>query len=359
MKRKARISIVFVLLGMLLSCDYDTHVLNVVHKDGSVTRRITVENRSDYWEPKRFRVPIDSTWKTEVNYQIRENKDTVWFLTAEKHFQSVHEINEGYRRDLGSNRAMERSVAFSKKFRWFTTDFRYSENVESALTVDCPLSDFLSEEELAYILLPGKVQDSLNNGPDSTRFRHLNDDLEPKIATWFCTAEIRQWTDIFQDLFGKDPSLQINRAAMVAKEPLFVAYLMEHDSVFESLFEESIIPDSLFITVLGEAFYQSFVEKASYALKLLQEMSKPVWYSDTYELEIRMPGKITATNGYAETEPGDDSATGILFTISFEQFLTQKRECWVESKVNNYLIWAITGLFVLVVITGLTRRIIL
>jgi hypothetical protein len=88
-------------------------------------------------------------------------------------------------------------------------------------------------------------------------------------------------------------------------------------------------------------------------------MSKPVWYSDTYELEIRMPGKITATNGYAETEPGDDSATGILFTISFEQFLTQKRECWVESKVNNYLIWAITGLFVLVVITGLTRRIIL
>ena len=355
MKKLFRITIVTLSMLVLLSCDYDTHVLNIVHRDGSVTRRITIENSQEYFEPKKFRVPIDSTWQTEISYDLRSNRDTIWFLTAEKHFNNVREINEGYKFDQGSNRAMQRSARFSKKFKWFTTEFRYSETVERALTIDCPLSDFLSDDEMKFVNLPGKIQNNLKEGPDSTKYKGMSDGIDTKMAKWFYTSEMRQWTDIFQGLFGNDPGLKISRETMISREPLFVDYLMAHDEVFDQLFEESIIPDSLFISVLGNEFYQSFKDDITYSFSILREMSRPVWYSDNYDLEIQMPGKIFASNGYTETDPEPGSGGGILFTVGPEHFLTQNYECWVSSRVNNYYIWAITGLFVLVVLSGLIR----
>jgi hypothetical protein len=356
MKRSFRITMLTASLLVLFSCDYDTHVLNVVHSDGSITRRVTMENSQKYFEPKRFRVPIDSTWNVEVSFELHPNNDTLWILTAEKHFNNVREINEAYKYDLGSNRYMQRSAGFSKKFKWFTTEFRYSESVEKALTVDCPISDFLTEEEVNFVYLPGKVQDDLKNGADSARYKKMNDDIEASMGKWLYTCEMRQWIDIFQDLFGNDPRLPVSRESMNSKESLFVQYFLDHEGAFDQIFEDSIPPDSLFISVLGEEFVHSFKDEITYSLSLLHDISRPVLYSDKYELEIRMPGKIFSSNGYAQTDPEPGSGEGILFTIAPEHFVTQSYECWVKSRVNNYFIWVATGLFVLIVLAGLIRR---
>ena len=44
MKRKIKISLLFIFMTMLFSCDYETHVINTVHEDGSVTRTVIVKN---------------------------------------------------------------------------------------------------------------------------------------------------------------------------------------------------------------------------------------------------------------------------------------------------------------------------
>jgi hypothetical protein len=356
MKSTFRITLLTISLVMLSSCDYDTHVLNIVHRDGSVTRRITVENSQEYFEPARLRVPIDSTWNTTVSYTIGPNIDTLWYLTAEKHFRNVGEINHGYKVDKGSNRAMARSAHFTRKFKWFTTEFRYSENVERALEVNCPMSDYLTEEEMSFINLPTGIQVDLRNGPDSTRYNAMNDRIENKLGEWFYTCEMRQWIDIFQELYGNDPRMEISRKSMQSKESLLVDYLMGNEEVFERLFEESVTPDSLFIHILGEKFYQTFSEEIAHSFLILREMSQPVWFSDKYELEIRMPGRILASSGYAKTDSEEGSGAGILFTVAPEHFLTENLDCWVVSRVNNYFIWIVTGLFILIVVTGTVRR---
>ena len=161
---------------LLFSCGYKhTQVINTVHKDGSFTRKVIITtNTRENLEPKTYDVPIDDTWKTEITSEVNEGKDTTWTLTAEKNFNSIDELNEDYRYDLGANRTLRRTAGFSRKFKWFTTVFRFNETVGNVLHVSCPASDFLSEEELKFFYLPEKVRENLKDGPDSIRIRQKN-----------------------------------------------------------------------------------------------------------------------------------------------------------------------------------------
>ncbi|MFC2081516.1 hypothetical protein ACFLR8_04835 [Bacteroidota bacterium] len=359
MNRILKISLLVLSMIMLFSCDYrKTHVTNTVHTDGSITRKVTVKtNTRKYLEPKSYDVPIDNTWEIEITLDVNDENDTSWFLTAEKHFDSVEEINEDYKNDKGSNRAMQRSACFSKSFKWFTTVFRFNETVERTLNVSCPISDFLSEEELRFFYLPQNVQEDLKNGSDSIKIMEMVESFEVKSEKWFWTCEMRQWIEIFYDLFENDPRLKISREEMSLKESQFAKQLMEgdgdgdSDSVSDSD-DEGDDMDSLFITVLGEEFFTSFESEINHSITLLDEMDRSFWSSNTYDMEIQMPGKIIASNGYAISDPDSENGGGILWTIDPVYFLTDTYNMWVESRINNYFIWIITGVFILFVTSG-------
>ena len=352
---KLEISLIVVSMIVLFSCDYKkTHVINTVHEDGSVTRKVTVRtNTRKFLEPKSFVVPVNSTWRIETTMEVEEGGDTTWLLTAEKHFESVEAINEEYRRDLGSNRALKRSADFSRRFKWFTTVYRYTETVEGALEIDCPVADFLPGDELHFFHLPDDVQEDLRNGPDSLRIKEMDASIDRNVMRWFFTCEIRQWTEIFYDLFEGDPALQISREEMRKQESSFVAYLLGDQSDREP---EEYISDSLFIAVMGEDFHTAFRSEIEYAVTLLHEMDKSCLSADNYNLEIRMPGRIIASNGYATTDPGVEIAGGIIWTVDPIYFLTESLEMWAESRVNNYLTWVLSSLFILFVAAGFIRR---
>jgi hypothetical protein len=243
----------------------------------------------------------------------------------------VDEINEEYRKDLGTNRGLHRYANFSKKFKWFTTNFRYSETIERSLTIDCPISDFISDDVLHYFYLPGTVQADLRNGTESLRIIEMENIINEEVMHWFFTSEIRQWIEIFYTLYENSPDLTMNREQMNSLEWQFVKHLIDDDS---DRAPDEYISDSLFTSVL------------------LHEMDRSCLSASDYDMEIRMPGKIIASNGYAETEPGIDNKGGILWSVDPAYFLTQTYEMWVESKVNNYAVWIISALFILFVITG-------
>jgi hypothetical protein len=351
MKKRFKILFTVFIMLMFSSCgDNETHVINTVHEDGSVNRKVTVKttDKKDFIQ-KNSRVPVDSTWRIEITYDINENKDTVWLLTADKHFDSVEEINEEYDKDKGSNRALKRSADFTKSFKWFTTVFRYTETIEKVLTIDCPMSDFLTGEELKFAYLPGKIRGDLKNGPDSVRIKEMEERIDRKSEEWLWTCEFRQWVEVFYDLFGDNPDLGITRDEMRSRESEF-AQLMTGD---DNNNDEGANLDSLFATVVGEDFVKTFKTEIDSAGSVVDTIDSPFWGASKYDMEIRMPGRIIASNGYAEIDPDSDNGGGILWTVKGDYFLTETYEMWAESKVNNYFIWIITGLFILFVSSGL------
>jgi hypothetical protein len=85
MKRKSFKLIVLLILMMVVSCDEpETVVTNIVHPDGSVTRKIEMKNTKNKFDLSVLQVPFDSTWAVKDTMRISEKGDTTWIKTAVK-----------------------------------------------------------------------------------------------------------------------------------------------------------------------------------------------------------------------------------------------------------------------------------
>jgi hypothetical protein len=344
-----------IFMVVFFSCDPETLVINTVHEDGSVTRKVVMKSGSRDFDPEQFKVPIDSTWQSGITMETGERGDTTWILTAEKHFAGVEEINEGYRKDSGVNRDLKRWADFSRRFRWFTTTFSFSETVGSILPVSCPVSEFLNEAQLNFFYLPDKAKQSLKTGSDSTRYRELEEQTDSIGEIWMWTSFVRQWTEIFYNMYGADPDLEISREEMRSKEGQFVSKLIGNGED-ESNGEGDNEMAWLFTSVLGGEFYREFRSEIDSAASVLEDMTDPFFSAGKYDMEIRMPGKIIGSNGYADTNPDPGESKYILWTVTGEYFFTEPYEMRVTSQVSNYWAWIVTAVFVLFVITGLVLR---
>jgi len=174
MKMK-RLSIVITLaILMTHSCNEpETVVTNIVHPDGSVTRKIEMKSTENNFDPYDIQVPLDSTWNIRDSLEITEDNDTIWIKRAEKLFSNVSEINLAYQTDSGVNKDITRRAEFSRKFRWFNTRIRFSEIVDQLLENGYPLSDFLNKEELLWFYSPENIRDNRRHGPDSLACKAL------------------------------------------------------------------------------------------------------------------------------------------------------------------------------------------
>jgi len=373
MKKNVKLSFMILSMIMLFSCDYETHVINTVHEDGSVTRKVTMKNSEEEFEPGKYRVPVDSTWHTEITTDVNTDGDTSWILTAEKHFASVEEINDEYMNDQGSNQDLERRADFTKRFKWFTTVYRYSETIDKVLTVSCPVSDFLTSEELKFFYLPDKVRADLKNGIDSLKYEALSDTIDTKSEIWAWTCFVRQWVEIFYDLFEGHPDLAIGKDEMASKESVFVNELIEFEQSQNEEDEEALSGieeeielevkegeaddiELIVTSVLGNNFYTTFQAEIDSSMSVLESMSDPFFSAEKYGMEIRMPGRIIASSGYVDTDPDNGGTGGILWTVDGDYFLSEQYVMWAESRINNYWTWIVTVIFVLFVITGFVVR---
>jgi hypothetical protein len=182
MKNRKLKLIISVALVMAASCnDPETVVTNIVHRDGSVTRRIEMKNTENKFEVSDLQVPFDSTWIVKDSLEINENGDTIWVKRAEKLFADVDEINSYYNTDSGSNREISRHAEFRKKFKWFNTEYNFSEIIEKKMLYGYPVSDFLNKEELQWFYSPDNLNEEKINGADSLKFRAFNDTVDKKI----------------------------------------------------------------------------------------------------------------------------------------------------------------------------------
>jgi hypothetical protein len=335
-----------IILIMVVSCDEpETIVTNYVHPDGSITRKIEMRNIKNNFSKKDIQVPLDSTWSIKDTIEINQKGDTTYIRRAEKQFRNVDEINFAYKSDSGACKEASRSASFSKRFRWFNTEFRFSEKIDQKLTFGYPVKNFLNENELTYFYSPESLKSEKENGADSLKFRALSDSVKKKTDRWAYKNLVAGWIQEFARQTAARGETEITKESLTAREDEMARKVEKYGDKLDSLWKEGIILREL----IGETKALKYKTEADSAISYAID-NYAINFKD-YSVRIAMPGTLTGTNGFI------DSSKVLLWPVKSDFFLTQPYEMWAESKIPNIWAWIVSGLFLLFVLTGVVIRI--
>lgn len=346
MKRIILKSALIIVLLLVFSCDEpETVVTNIIHRDGSVTRRIEMRNSKNKFELTGLQVPFDSTWVIKDTIEISEKKDTTWIKTAEKLFKNVEGINKSYLADKGANRDISRNAEFVKKFKWFNTVYRFSEIIDRKMLFGYPIKDFLNQEELKYFFSPESENDKKIDGPDSLKYKALNDTIRKKVDYWTSKSLVSEWISEFSRLTEGKAGNDMTKESLKARENEFVKIVEANDEKFDSLWTKGIMLEEL----IGENNSTRFRTEADTAIAIVTRRLFANFKD--YSVRIIMPGKVFRTNGFI------DETEILLWPVKSDYFMTEPYKMWAESKMSNSWAWIVSGIFLLFVLAGLIFRI--
>ena len=318
---------------MLFACDDpETTVTNFVHTDGSVTKRVVMKSINSVIDPKDYRIPVDSTWSITKSIEIEKN-DTFWIFTMEKDFASVEDINNSYREDSGSNKLLERSATFKKRFRWFNTVYRYSEKVNRILDVQINMEDYFKGDELKIFTMNESEIDSLLKGPDSLMYRAQKVKTDSIAERYLMTALVEEWVMHYLKLVPDSSFIHSKK-----------------DSLLLNFAFKNLEMDSVFIPILGKEYYRNNVISIDSAYKLLDNEFEKIISSKSYNLETIMPGKIISTNGYI------DNSGKTSWNVDSKYFISQDYVMFAESKVVNKTAWIISIILLITIIGIIIKK---
>ena len=341
--KKNHIRIIFLLiLAIAVSCDEpDTVVTNIVHPDGSVTRKIVMRYSNKGIEKSDIQVPFDNTWTVTDSLEVGVKGDTTWIKRAEKLFENVDEINSGYKNDSSTNGKIPRKAYFRKRFRWFNTEYRFSEKIDKQISDGYPVTDFLNEEELKYFYSPDYIRFNKENGADSVKYKVFSDSLNKKTDHWIIKNIASLWIEEFSRLTAGNRGPGLSLSSLKANEDHIIKVIEENDAKFDSLWKNGVILKEF----IGEKDAVKFKTEGDSALDLAVKRYLIDFIS--YSVRIVMPGRLTGTNGYP------DSTKNLLWPVKSDFFITDQYEMWAESKTTNVWAWIISGVFLIFVSTGI------
>jgi hypothetical protein len=321
MKRKITLSLA--LLMMVISCEGpETTVTNFVRGDGSVLRKAELKNATNELNLRDFSVPVDSTWKLRDSINISDKGDTTWFLLAEKLFKSADEINEAYLSDTGKNSNVKRIATFQQRFKWFTSELRYTEKCSKSFSHGYPAGNFLTPEEVEFSKLPLSIRKEKLAGADSLKYSVLADSLDAHTERWMLSSLILEWISDACALSTES-----------GKDTVFSDILRSHELDFNlyTLTDENFY--STCVAILGDSIFQKYKPELDSTMTIAEEKFDRSFSFTKYTMKTVMPSKVKATNGY--TMPGGE----IAWPVNGDLFLTDDYVMWAESGEVNY--WAI------------------
>jgi len=335
------------ILVIVVSCDEpETIVTNYVHPDGSVTRKILMRNTKNKFDFSVLQVPFDKTWDVKDTIEISEKGDTTWIKRAEKLFKNVEEINLTYKNDSGANKEISRKTEFKKKFRWFNTEYRFAEKIDKKIQNGYPIKDFLNQEELAYFYSPDSVTIEKLTGPDSLKYKAFGDSIGRKTDRWMSKNMVSEWIGEFTRLTKGKADNDMTIESLKAREDEFVKLVETNERKLDSLWSNGILLKKF----IGDANALKYKAEADSAISVV---TKNFWMNfKQYSIRIVMPGKLIGTNGFIQ------SNEVLIWPVKSDYFLTEPYEMWAKSKLPNRWAWLISGLFLMVVLTGVIIRVI-
>ena len=338
------------------SCQGDIEMLTIVNEDGSCRREIMVDaDRSllttgkydnddlrvarieDGWElywgykgdSTRFHIPMSTEKFDSISREVgpsRAVKDTV-YVYARKEYASVEDMCAGSPMFFVDEQAGV-DGSFEKEFRWFYTDYVFTEKFSSVADYfKVPVTDFMSEEEASYWFAGTP---DLYAGKPIWRYYELLEDLKEKADRW-----------VFANLYYKLLSGIADRYDMVVEPPVskdeFVAQLrdvVKQLASYDPSKLEYATARSFISSHFGSDAYSPFIEDEMKKEELYEELDNYFGYLFLfyYDESIVMPGRVIDAGG------GIYKDGVVTFTVDAGRFLLKDYEIRVVSRVVN--VWA-------------------
>lgn len=358
MKKPSRLFAMIAFMAALLSsCQGDYEMLTIVNEDGSCMREIIVAaDRSllttgkydnedprvahieDGWElywgykgsNKRFPIPMSTERYDSISREVapsRDVKDTIC-VYARKEYASVEDMCAGSPMFFVDEQAGV-DGSLEKEFRWFYTDYVFTEKFSSVADYfKVPVTDFMSEEEALYWF---SGTPDLYAGKPTWRYYELLEGLKEKAYKW-----------VFANLHYKLLSGIADRYDMVVDPPVskdeFIAQIgdvVKQLASYDTYKLEYSTARSFVSSHFGSDAYSPFINEDELTKEELREERDNCFgylFLFYYDESIVMPGRVIDAGG------GIYKDGVVTFTVDAGRFLLKDYEIRVVSRVVN--VWA-------------------
>ena len=373
MKTNSRLFVALMLALLAASCkNKDDRMLTVINEDGTCSREYTFKTtqqwlaaspEEDYdsiidksWERTwsiqgvdsvRYPVPLteaqlDSMQELDLDRQL----GNMLLVHAKKTYQSVEEMSaELYRSDnhhLKKVEGIKASSTLEKRFKWFYTDYTFSETFtyEGKPIFPIPLSDFLSADTASFWFTG---QPNLTQNLSGAEQKELLDKIETKInqwsnANWFyeaCNIIIANYDSIQNAPVGKERFISL-RDSLVKQPCVLNGFEDEgHTKGITSQLE------TIFHTDAYTKFFQSYKGGPAQYEQLLS-------FGSPYDLV--MPGRVT------DAGTGEYDGEVIHYQLGGERMIPGPYTISATSRVTNLWAFIVTGIVVLLALGSFFYR---
>ena len=357
MKKSSKLFVMIASMAALLSsCQGDIEMLTIVNEDGSCMREIVVAaDRSllttgkydnddprvarieDGWElywgykgdNSRFPIPMSVEKYDSISREVgpsRAVKDTIC-VYARKEYASVGDMCAGSPMFFVDEQAGAEG-SLDKEFRWFYTDYVFTEKFSSVADYfKVPVTDFMSEEEALYWF---SGTPDLYAGKPTWRYYEFLEDLKEKADRW-----------VFANMYYKLLSGIADRYDMVVEPPVskdeFIAQLgdvVKQLASYDTYNLEYSTACSIVSSHFGSDAYSPFINENEW--KKDEILSATAFFDYLflfyYNESIVMPGRVIDDGG------GIYKDGVVTFKVDAGRFLLKDYEIRVVSRIVN--VWA-------------------
>ena len=356
MKKSSKLFVMIAFMAALLSsCQGDIEMLTIVNEDGSCMREIVVAaDRSllttgkydnddphvarieDGWElywgykgdNSRFPIPMSVEKYDSISREVgpsRAVKDTVC-VYARKEYASVEDMCAGSPMFFVDEQAGAEG-SLDKEFRWFYTDYVFTEKFSSVADYfKVPVTDFMSEEEALYWF---SGTPDLYAGKPTWRYYEMLEDLKEKADRW-----------VFANMYYNILSGIADRYDMVVEPPVskdeFIAQLgdvVKQLASCDTYKLEYSTARSIVSSHFGSDAYSPFINEDEWK-KYDKSYATAFDYLFLfyYNESIVMPGRVIDDGG------GIYKDGVVTFKVDAGRFLLKDYEIRVVSRIIN--VWA-------------------
>lgn len=357
MKKSSKLFVMIAFMAALLSsCQGDIEMLTIVNEDGSCMREIVVAaDRSllttgkydnddphvarieDGWElywgykgdSSRFPIPMSVEKYDSISREVgpsRAVKDTVC-VYARKEYASVEDMCSGSPMFFVDEQAGAEG-SLDKEFRWFYTDYVFTEKFSSVADYfKVPVTDFMSEEEALYWF---SGTPDLYAGKPTWRYYEFLEDLKEKADRW-----------VFANMYYNILSGIADRYDMVVEPPVskdeFIAQLgdvVKQLASCDTYKLEYSTARSIVSSHFGSDAYSPFINEDEWKKDEILSTTAAFDYLFLfyYNESIVMPGRVIDDGG------GMYKDGVVTFKVDAGRFLLKDYEIRVVSRIVN--VWA-------------------
>lgn len=358
MKKPSRLFAMIAFMAALLSsCQGDIEMLTIINEDGSCMREIMVDaDRSllttgkydnddprvarieDGWElywgykgdSTRFPIPMSAEKYDSISREVgpsRAVKDTVC-VYARKRYASVEDMCAGSPMFFVDEQAGV-DGSLDKEFRWFYTDYVFTEKFSSVADYfKVPVTDFMSEEEALYWF---SGTPDLYAGKPTWRYYEMLEDLKEKADRWvFANMYYKVFSGI-ADRYDMVVDPPVSKDVFIAQLRDVVKQLASHDTYKLEYSAARSVVSSHF----GSDAYSPFINEDEWKKEEQYESLATAFdylFVFYYDESIVMPGRVIDAGG------GIYKDGVVTFTVDAGRFLLKDYEIRVVSRVVN--VWA-------------------